>query len=82
MSQLIGFENPSQLAEADVPPAPNAISCGSEAERSRRMNATSERFLCDCWPGRLVIGVAVLVLLLTGCNRAHYRARPIKTPTR
>jgi outer membrane protein TolC len=37
------------------------------------MNATSERFLCDCWPGRLVIGVAVLVLLLTGCNRAHYR---------
>lgn len=37
------------------------------------MNATSDRFLCDCWLGRLVMGAAVLVLLLTGCNRAHYR---------
>lgn len=37
------------------------------------MNATGERFLCDSWPGRVVIAVAVLVLLLTGCNRAHYR---------
>jgi outer membrane protein TolC len=37
------------------------------------MNANSERFLCDSWPGRVVIAVAVLVLLLTGCNRSHYR---------
>jgi len=37
------------------------------------MTSTEDRFLCDCWPGRLMIVAAVLVLLLTGCNRSFYR---------